>query len=162
MSWTKRQLVVGAFEELGLGASEFDIGPENLESGLRRLEIMMAKWNGEGIRIGFNNQSVENSDLSQNSNVPDWCIEAILVNLALKIAPMFGKMVTREAKVTAKDALDVVISRTSNQDPIQMEYPSSLPIGAGNRNYRVGNTSAYFPTPNKNIEAGPDGDLDFY
>lgn len=142
--------------------SEFDIGPENLESGLRRLDIMMADWNGSGVRIGYANADISDSSLDQDSNVPDWCVRAILVNLALQIAPMFGKQMTREVKVTANEAYETVLARTGNEDPLTMDMPQSLPRGAGHKTYRYGNASPFFPTPDQNIEAGPDGELDFY
>lgn len=161
MSWTKRQIVVGAFEELGLGLSEFDIGPQNLESALRRLDVMMADWNGHGIRIGYAAADPNSSSLDQDSGVPDWSIRAILVNLAIQIAPMFGKQLPREVRVTAKEAFDNTLSRSSNEDPIEMEMPSSLPMGAGNR-IDGNNNRTFFPQPTDDVEVGPDGDLDFY
>ena len=53
MSWTKRQFINAALEEIGLASYVFDIQPEELESALRRLDAMMADWNAKGIRIGY-------------------------------------------------------------------------------------------------------------
>ena len=156
MSWNKRQIVESAFEDLGLGAYEFDLSPDMLQSGLKKLDLLMADWNGHGVRLGYDLTSLEYSSLTQASNVPDWSLRAIITNLAKELAPSFGKVVTRELKVSAKLAFDTVLARTANQEPLEMQFPETLPRGAGARN-RV--EDDYFPKPIDHIEIGPDGEL---
>mgnify|MGYP000518919073 CR=1 FL=1 len=45
MSYTKRQFVIAAFEEIGLASYTFDITDDELSSACRRLDAMMAEWN---------------------------------------------------------------------------------------------------------------------
>jgi hypothetical protein len=92
MSWTKRQFVVQAFEEIGYASYTYDIQPEQLQAGLRRLEAMMGTWNGRGIRLGYPlSSNPDSAELDVSSNVPDSANEAIYTNLAIRIAPIVGK-----------------------------------------------------------------------
>jgi hypothetical protein len=87
MGYTKRQFVTSAFEEIGLADYVFDLQPEQLEAALRRLDSMMAEWNAAGIRLGYAMpSSPQDSDLDTETNVPDSAWEAIITNLAIRIA----------------------------------------------------------------------------
>jgi hypothetical protein len=50
MSYTKRQYVIAAFEEIGLASYVFDLTNNELLSACKRLDAMMAQWNAKGIR----------------------------------------------------------------------------------------------------------------
>lgn len=72
MGYSKRQFVAAAFEEIGLASYVFDLQPEQLQSALRRLDAMIADWNGKGIRLGYPLPgSPQYSDLDEPSEVPD-------------------------------------------------------------------------------------------
>jgi len=106
MAYTKRDIVNQAFEEIGLASYVFDLQPQQLESALRRLDNMMATWNGKGIRLGYPlPSSPADSDLDQVTGVPDSALEAMATNLAVRIAPMFGKTVSPDTKTIAKKGL---------------------------------------------------------
>ncbi|MFN9801061.1 MAG: packaged DNA stabilization gp4 family protein, partial [Bacteroidota bacterium] len=84
MSYTRRQFVEAAFEEMGMAAYTFDITPQMMESAARRLDAMMATWNARGIRIGFPLPlSPQDTDLDTETGVPDAANEAIIANLAI-------------------------------------------------------------------------------
>ena len=53
MGYSKRQFVAAAFEEIGLASYVFDLQTEQLQSAMRRIDAMMADWNGKGIRLGY-------------------------------------------------------------------------------------------------------------
>lgn len=145
MGWTKREIVTQAFEEAGLAAVVFDLQPEQLDSALRRLDSMMATWAGKGINLGYALSSdAEGSDVDDDSGIPTIANEAVYLNLALRIAPGFGKTIQPGTAVAAKDAYDALLTRFAQ--PQQVAYPSNLPRGAGNRRSRLyGRT--YFPIP---------------
>lgn len=132
--WTKRDLVQEAMEELGLASYVFDLQPEQLESVKRRLDVMIASWNAEGIRIGYPVGSPTSGDLDDDSGVPDVAVEAVYLSLAVLIGPRFGKVVSETTKARAKQAKDILISR-SITPPVQ-RMPPSMPSGAGNRRYQ--------------------------
>lgn len=159
MGWTKRDFVVQAFEEIGYASYIYDAMPEQLESVLRALDAMMATWNAKGIRIGYPLPSSPNdSSLNEETNVPDAANEAVYLNLACRIGPRFGKTLQQESKQAAKDAYDALLIKLAM--PIKMQYPQTLPSGAGNKPWRT-NYRPYLNKPEDPLLSGEDDVLTF-
>jgi len=155
MSYTKRQLVDAAMGEIGLASYAFDLMPEQRENALRRLDSMMAEWNGRGLRLGYpvpDNPS--DSDIDTDSNIPDAAWEAVITNLALRLAPSYGKQVNSETKIAARHSLNTILARAAI--PSEMKLPS-MPSGAGNKSI----DNPFTPAPSSDLIAGPDATLDF-
>jgi len=129
MSYTKGELVHSALNEIGIADYDFDIAPEQTESGLRKLDSMLGYWNGKGIRLGYPipNNPID-SALSEDSNIPDSAWEAVITNLAIRIAPSYGKMVSPDTKITAKNALNTLYRISAHPEEMQLNV---LPRGAG-------------------------------
>ncbi len=158
MGFTKRQFVDAAFEEIGFASYEFDIPTEKQQYAMRRLDTMMADWNARGIRLGYPIPSSPNdSDLDEATTVPDSANEAIITNLAVKIAPGLGKTLAPETKIAAKNALNTLMARAAM--PSEMQFPGSLPYGAGNKPFRT--EQVFFPVPVDPLTTGPDSELEF-
>ena len=114
MAYTKRDIVDQAFEEIGLASYVFDLQPQQLERALRRLDMMMATWNAKGIRLGYPlPSSPADSDLDQKIGVPDSAIEAMYLNLSVRISGGFGKTVSPETKASAKRAYNEVVANSA-------------------------------------------------
>jgi hypothetical protein len=146
MAWKKRDYIIQAFSEIGLASYVFDLGPDQLQTALRQLDMMMATWDGKGIKLGWPlSLSPGNSDLDTEVESHLWADEAICLNLALRIAPGFGKAVGQEAKTNAKLAYDAVLVDAAR--PRQMQYPGTLPAGAGNKPWREYG-DPFMPQPN--------------
>lgn len=159
MGYSKRQFVAAAFEEIGLASYVFDLQPEQLQSALRRIDAMMADWNGKGIRLGYPLPgSPQDSDLDEPTLVPDWANEAIITNGAVRIAPGYGKQVMVETKAIAKQSYDTLLQRATA--PIPQQLPATMPAGAGNKPWRVYDNPFIRP-PVDPVMAGPDGPLEF-
>lgn len=160
MGYSKRQFVAAAFEEIGLASYAFDLQPQQFESALRRLDAMMASWNALGIRLGYPlPSSPQFSDLDAQSEVPDSANEAIITNLAIKLAPGYGKQVMPETKSTAKETYNTLLSRAAV--PMAQQLPSTMPSGAGNKPWRVYDDPFLRP-PVDPVLAGQDGPIQFY
>lgn len=158
MGYSKRQYVTAAFEELGLASYVFDLSPEQLEGALRRLDAMMAQWNGQGIRLSYPLPGdPENSDIDSETSVPDSANEAIITGLAVRLAPSIGKTAQPETKATAKAAFDVLASRACQ--PIEMRLPTSMPAGSGTKPWRRDQPFLYPTDPG--IDSGSDGQIEF-
>jgi len=141
--------------EIGLASYAFDLMPEQREAALRRLDSMMAEWNGRGLRLGYPvPDNPADSDIDDSSNIPDAAWEAIITNLALRIAPSYGKQVNPETKVTARHSLNTIFARASL--PTEMKLPS-MPSGAGNKAI----DNPFTPAPSSDLIAGQDAVLDF-
>jgi len=155
MSYTKRQLVEAAMAEIGLASYSFDLMPEQRELALRRLDSMMAEWNTRGLRLGYPiPDNPANSNIADDSNIPDAAWEAVITNLALRLAPSYGKMVNPATMVTARHALNTILSRASM--PPEMKLPA-MPSGAGNKTI----DDPFLEQPGESLIAGPDATLDF-
>jgi hypothetical protein len=161
MGWTKRQFVEQAFEEIGLAAYVYDLTPEQLQSALRRLDAMMAGWNANGIRIGWPMPSTpQTSELDVDTKVPDVANEAIYINLALRIAPGFGKQVSAETKADADAAYSNLLNQTAAPTP-ERQFPNTLPRGAGTKPWRSFNSNQFVRTPDDPLAAGSDNEITF-
>ena len=154
---TKRQLIEAAHAEIGLADYVFDLPPEQLQLALRQLDSMMADWNGMGLRLGYPLPgAVGGSDLDEESGVPDRAWQAIVTNLAIRIAPSFGKQVMPETRSAASSALTMLLGKVL---PPQMQF-GRIPAGAGNKPWRWRN-DPFLNRPSDPVEAGPDGDLEY-
>jgi hypothetical protein len=159
MAYTKRQFVEAALTEIGLASYVFDIQPEQLEYARRRLDAMMADWNGKGIRLSYPNPaSPEQGSLAEETNVPDSANEAVILNLAVRLAPSYGKQIMPDTRLLAKTAYDTVLQRATA--PIELQFPDTLPSGAGNKYWRDAD-DPFMPTPVDPVETGPEGILEF-
>jgi hypothetical protein len=159
MGYSKRQFVSAALEEIGLASYVFDLQPEQLQSALRRLDAMMADWNGKGIRLGYPLPgSPQDSDLDEQTLVPDSANQAIMTNLAIRLAPSYGKVVMPETKAVAKDSYNTLLQRATM--PPEQQLPGPMPSGAGNKSWRVYD-NPYLRPPVSPIDAGPDGPIQF-
>ena len=159
MGYSKRQFVAAAFEEIGLASYVFDLQQEQLQSAMRRIDAMMADWNGKGIRLGYPlPNSPQDSDLDEPTLVPDWANEAIITNGAVRLAPGYGKVVMPETKAVAKDSYNTLLQRATM--PPEQQLPATMPAGAGNKPWRVYDNPFIRP-PVDPVDAGPDGPLQF-
>jgi len=143
--WTKRQIVMEAYGELALAGYEFDITPQEVQTALRRLDSMMATWEGQGIRVGYAMPANPNdSDPDTPSGLPDMAVETVLLNLAVRLAPGNGKALSPETRRTARIGYTLLLTAAAN--PVQQKLPDTLPQGAGNRTmFRA--CGPFFPPP---------------
>jgi hypothetical protein len=159
VSYSKRQFVEEAFAELGMASYVFDLQPQQLEAALRRLDAMMALWNAKGIRLGYPlPSSPEDSSLSEKTFVPDSANEAIVTNLAIRLAPQYGKQVQIDTRTTAKLGYDTLLARATF--PLEQQFPQTLPLGAGQKPWRY--DTPFMPAPVDPVQAGPDGPIELY
>lgn len=158
--WTKREFITQAFEEIGLAAYVFDLTVEQLNSALRRLDAMVGGWAANGVRINYPlPSSPSEADLDQACNVPDFAIEAIYTNLAVRLAPSLGKTVAPETKQVA----DMAYSNMANQVAIptmERQLPMTMPRGQGTKPWRNFN-NPFVNKPVDPILAGSDNQIDF-
>lgn len=153
--WTKAQIIEQAFAVLGLGDYAFDMSAEERQSAVRTLDGMMALWDGDGIRLGYL-MATNEADLNTDSGLPDWAMEAVYMNLAIRIGQAQGKQVHPSTYANAKAALGSVQRRTT-YIPQRVPNWHNMPAGAGNRGWR-----GPFLSPEPEVlEAGPDGPLEF-
>lgn len=124
----KIELVQGAYEQIEIwGVTTNPTGSEAVIA-LKRLNSMMLHWENKNVFLGWN---VGADDANDESGVPDWSEEAIITNLAVRLLPAYGKTATREQAGHAADAFQAISLRCYDN----MEYPDTMPVGAGNQRY---------------------------
>lgn len=161
MQATKRDYILAAFDEIGIASYVFDTQPEQLDAALRKLDAMMAEWNGRGIRIGYPLPSTPSeSTLDEVCTVPDWAMQAIVANLGIRLAPSYGKQVSGDTRNAARMALNTVQARTTQL--LEMQFPNKTPAGAGRKFWRTYNNPFLRPPQEQGvILAGEDGILEY-
>lgn len=156
-SWTKREIVHTAYEEIGLANYVYDLAPEQLQGAVNRLDTMMAQFNMRGIRLSYplfsNPRSIK---LDDETELPDYAVEAIILQLALRIAPSVGKEVSLETRANAKSSLNNLYATVAFPNE-RVGNVDGVPAGAGYKRTR----KTLNPAPQR-IDAGNDSPLDFY
>lgn len=149
--WTKQQIVQEAFGELALQGFVFNVGPDEMVSALRRLDLFMATMQAKKLFLtyAFPANPSDGSQLDDPSGLPDSDIEAVVLNLAPRIAGNFGKTMAPSSLATAKAALDTVMIAAAQ--PLQVAYPSTMPRGAGNKPWRWSQYQTFFPPVNEAV-----------
>lgn len=128
--WTKRQIIEQAFEEIGLASYVFDLTADQLESALRRLDLMVASWQARNIQIGYPlPASPENSNIDEEIQTSLNNNEALVLNLAVRLAPAYGKSLSPDTKATAKLLYDQLLIEAAM--PYEQQFVRTLPLGAG-------------------------------
>jgi hypothetical protein len=160
MGWSKGQLIADAYAELALADYDFDRTPEEDQAALRRLDAMMARWNSQGIRIGYAlSASPTGSDPSEDSGVPLEAVEAVYSNLAVNIAAGKGKALASSTKALAKSSFDALLSRTVTDQTRQQQLRAGTPRGAGLKPWRTLG-APFVLTPDTNpLQTSSDGGL---
>lgn len=157
--WTKGQIVSSALAELGLQGYEFDISSAEKADALRRLDSMMATWEALGIHIGYAMPSdPKGSDDQEDCGLPDSAVETVFLNLAVRLAPGYGKQVSTDTRRSARQGYDVLLLEPAKPSPQQQ--PSTMPRGAGGKPWGVADRP-FFPAPRRDpLGIAPGGDLD--
>lgn len=155
MGWTKRQFIAAAFGELGLSLTTFELNDDQLSEALTRLDSMMALWDSVGIRLGCSFNS--SSGIDDTTPIPDFANEAVFMNLAVRVAPSYGKAVHPDTRELAKSGYENLL-RISSQFPQELKL-TGLPVGAGNKPVR--SSINFLDVPTESIDAGMDNQLDF-
>ena len=157
--WTKRQLVEEAYAELALAGYVFDITPEEQQTALRRLDTMLAAWEVQGIQLGYALPANPNdSDLDQESGLPDVAVETVYLQLAMRLAPGAGKQLSPDTLRTARQGLQSLLSAAAARSLVPSQQPGWMPRGGGNRRWWP-NRSPFFCEPRRDplpVDCGGD------
>lgn len=161
MGWTKRAIVEDAYAELALASYQFDLTPEEMQFGLRRLDLLMATLMAGGTVLPYSmSLSPTDGDLDQDSGLPLTAVEAVVINLAVRIAAGKGKALAQSTKQNAKSAMDALLVSLSHTDLRQQQLRSSTPRGSGNRGWGLRRPFVCEPDVSP-LTASSSGDLQF-
>lgn len=156
--YTKRELILDGYAEIGLAAYAFDIEPEEVQLALRQLDRMMAEWEPK-LKLGYAMPATpKDSDPDQASGIPDFANSAVAMNLGMRLSKTFGKAIPPGLPQMAKNAYTELLAKTVQAIP--MQYVGQLPKGAGNRRWGV-DRQPYFRPIDDPLPTAPGGNLEF-
>jgi hypothetical protein len=114
---SKSSLVEGAYEYCGLNGFEYERTPEEMTTGLRHLNALMAEWLGDGIDLGFDFPTYGQGLLEEPSGVPDSACAVIHTMLAQRLAPGLGATLSDDVKAALSRSYQSLRSRTAAVPP---------------------------------------------
>ena len=85
--------------------------------------------------------------------------QAIIKNLAVLIAPRFGKQISPNTQLSAKLAYNNLLVNLAT--PQRMTLPTNLPVGQGNKPWMRPNSSPYVTKPAQTIDDADNGEIEF-
>lgn len=131
MSWTKKQIIERAFVEIGLGDYTFATRPDEVNDALSALDALMAEWEDRGIVTGYTVVNDPDTDtISGDSAISAGMVRAVYLNLAVNLAPQYGKQVMPATAVGAKQGLNNAFKQSVTVPEVVGNYRSA-PAGAG-------------------------------
>jgi len=125
-------IIKDALADIGVSSVVSPPSPQAIETGRKKLNSMMELWLSRDIRLGTTPLEAAGDEL----NEPDDAREAIVSNLALRLAPAFSngkQIVTAELKNTARDDFAQIKSLYGALIIPDKVVSSTLPTGAGNK-----------------------------
>lgn len=104
-------------------AGDIPLEANETEQGLFQLNNMMSSWN---LALGY----TKVSSTSDTMTTPDYAIDAIVQNLAVRLAPSFGGLVDADLRENARQSKKDMLRQVVKIGPAKM--PRTLPRGTGN------------------------------
>jgi hypothetical protein len=126
MAKTKGELVTAALSELGIADFEFDATTDEATFAIDRMDTMMAFWSSKNVKLSYN----FDGDSTENSGLPASAYEAVITNLAVRLAPAYGKTVPQELWSAAKASRTALFGESAKPLERQMQM---IPWGAGHK-----------------------------
>jgi len=108
---TRATILAKAFGRLGITDYEFAVEPDEWADARTALDGMMAEWEGAGIILGYTPSNDDDND-AVLMTTPAWADQALWNNLALRLAPDFGKTPSPDLKRHAKRGYDLCVAKT--------------------------------------------------
>ncbi|TNE61197.1 MAG: hypothetical protein EP341_00840 [Sphingomonadales bacterium] len=128
---TKRQIIQLSFDQLGMGTYVYDMQTEDWTSGLMRLNALMAEWGLSDIATGF--PMTDNpiaGELDDDSGLSAGLIRGVSAQLAVDLAPGYGKQISDDTKRAAAQGRRIAIANDITI-PTRKIDNMSVPAGAG-------------------------------
>jgi hypothetical protein len=137
---TALQIVNAVAERLGVKTAEIPLEAVDFQVILSELNDMLSEWADSNITPTFN----EVSNSTDTVNIERDAVGAVKSNLAVRVAPIFGRMVTPALAESASTTRRRLLANVVNIRPVA--FPDTLPIGSGNECF---DNSARFFDANK-------------
>ena len=137
---TALQIVNAAAEKIGVKTSEIALEASDYQVIFDEMNDMLSEWADSNITPSFTDVSLSTDTV----NIERDAIGAVKNNLAVRVAPVFGRQITPSLAAIAMQTYNRLLASTVYIGDVA--YPDTLPAGSGNDCYTEDNR---FYTPNK-------------
>lgn len=129
---TKGAMLELMFEELGSAGYQFDHGPDEQASALRKMDLMMSAQPFGSLPLGYNAPPVAGqSDMADLFGVADQFAQTLAVALAKRYSPAWGKTMSGQSRKDYAEGLNYLIT-TASRIPAAI-LDRRTPLGSGNK-----------------------------
>jgi len=141
---TARKILERSFSMAGIRAAETPLTAAEIADGLDLMNDLLSLWDATGTLKGV--APVMGADDEVNADRHE--LYAIKSNVAIGLAGEYGIPVNQSLAHNANTALSGLVSANINLRDIK--YPSTLPVGSGNRDeFGTGYDRDFFPENEK-------------
>lgn len=131
---TRATILSRAFARIGIADYVYAVNPEERADARSTLDAMLSEWEASGVDLGHTPAADDDNDAVEMTT-PTWADQAVWSNLALRLAPEFGKTPAGGLIKEARRGYDLCVGKTQ-VIPTEARIRGSL-RGAGNRFYRT-------------------------
>lgn len=125
---TKIELLDRAYSKLRISGITVNPSPGDIEIALDEMECMLAEWDLVNVCLGY--QFEDEPEPNAESGLIRGYENAVQVNLAVRMAPEFGKNIPAELMMQASQSYSKVSSAVAVVK--QTPYPQRQPVGEAN------------------------------
>lgn len=128
---TNAAIITDALREINVISEVGSASDEQGSQGLTKLNRMMDLWNEQSIEIGWFKQS----STTDTCPIPEWMEQAVVLGLAVRLAPQYGRSVSVELAHDFDNALSTV-KRKLIAEGMDNADMSHMAYGTGRYNSR--------------------------
>jgi len=132
MSMTNQQVIDDAFFDIKIIESGDSASATFSADGMKKLNQMMAAWKESDKDLQFFPQDT----LGDTCPIPIWAEQAVIKNLAIKLAPAYSAPVTQLMVKEANDG-ESLVARTIINNQLEGSDLSTMPQGSGVNNNNI-------------------------
>lgn len=111
-------IIKDAMQEIGLQDAEQTLQPSETSTCIRYLNRMMSEFEGRGYDLNYEPVSVVSDEITS----PNWCLNWMVLTLAIKIAPQFDIPVSADLRANQMESNAALMARL-----VRVKEPS-LPL----------------------------------
>lgn len=128
---TKIQLIDRAYSKLKISGITVNPTADDVSLAIAELETMADEWqNTRNICLFYNFEDMP--DPATESGIPRRYENGVQTNLAMRLAPEFGKQVPQELFMQASQSLDAISGQAMREIISPPLYPRRQPVGEAN------------------------------
>ena len=120
------QVLKAALQEILVQDSEAPLQAAEYQDAVFAMNNYMFALDANGLSLGY----TEVTGIGDTITVPPGAIQGMVANIAIMLAPQFGRPITQELALKARTGMQAMIN-LGVDTPI-LSLPDTLPIGSGN------------------------------